>query len=118
MLGISAPLSTTRRPREQGARTAYITDSQLAYWESTRFLELFAPVTPSELPDDLDWSEAQTDWVATRDGLSEGTSYDPVGTVHRASTSESEREPEQWGEPHETVYIPASLIDDYQAGPP
>lgn len=106
VLGISAPLSTTFRPEEQGVGTTYITDSQLAYWESTHFIALFAPVTPSELPGDLDWSETAR--------LTGGTSHDPVGTVHRVSTSESERMSGQWvGPADDTVYIPASLIDDY-----
>ena len=106
VLGISAPLSTTFRPEEQGVGTTYITDSQLAYWESTHFIALFAPVTPSELPGDLDWSETAR--------LTGGTSHDPVGTVHRVSTSESEQMSGQWvGPADDTVYIPASLIDDY-----
>lgn len=110
VLGISPPLSMPRRPgewpEEQGVGTTYITDSQLAYWESTHFIALFAPVTPSELPGDLDWSETAR--------LTGGTSHDPVGTVHRVSTSESERMSGQWvGPADDTVYIPASLIDDY-----
>lgn len=110
VLGISPPLSMPRRPGEwpgeQGVGTTYITDSQLAYWESTHFIALFAPVTPSELPGDLDWSETAR--------LTGGTSHDPVGTVHRVSTSESERMSGQWVRPaDDTVYIPASLIDDY-----
>ena len=114
VLGISAPLSTTSRPGEQGVRTASITDSELAYWESTRFLELFASVPPADVPTDIDWSKAPTSALTAREDYTGGTDYDAVGTIHRVNTSAPAREPGQWGEPGGTIYLPVSLIDDYR----